>query len=80
VPTYSPHRQHPSLVALGNAIRSARVAQGFSQEHLALKAEVDRTYLGRIERGDSVVAVLVLISIAKALGISLEGLCKKAGL
>lgn len=80
MPTYSPHRQHPSLVALGNAIRSARLAQDLSQEQLALKAEVDRTYLGRVERGDSVVAVLVLISIAKALGLSLERLCKDANL
>jgi transcriptional regulator with XRE-family HTH domain len=80
VPTYSPHRQHPSLIALGNAIRDARLAQGLSQEELALKAEVDRTYLGRVERGDSVVAVLVLISIAKALGLSLERLCKDAEL
>lgn len=80
MPTYSPHRQHPSLVALGKAIRGARLAQGLSQEQLAFKAEVDRTYLGRIERGDSVVAVLVLISIAKALGLSLERLCKEAGL
>jgi transcriptional regulator with XRE-family HTH domain len=80
VPTYSPHRQHPSLIALGNAIRGARLAQGLSQEELALKAEVDRTYLGRVERGDSVVAVLVLISIAKALGMSLERLCREAEL
>ena len=80
MPTYSPHRQHPSLIALGNAIRGARLAQGLSQEELALKAEVDRTYLGRVERGDSVVAVLVLISIAKALGLSLERLCKDAEL
>lgn len=80
MPTYSPHRQHPSLVALGKAIRVAREAQGLSQEKLAFNAGVDRTYLGRVERGDSVVAVLVLICIAKALDLTLERLCKEAGL
>lgn len=80
VPTYSPHRQHPDLVTLGAAIRRVRQAKGISQEQLALAAEIDRSYLGRVERGDSVVAVLVLISIAKALGLTLEQLMREAGL
>jgi transcriptional regulator with XRE-family HTH domain len=80
VPTYSPHRQHPDLVTLGEAIRRVRQAKGISQEQLALTANIDRSYLGRIERGDSVVAVLVLLSIAKALGLTLEQLIAEAGL
>jgi transcriptional regulator with XRE-family HTH domain len=47
---------------------------------LALAADIDRSYLGRIERADSVVAVLVLIGIAKALGLTLEQLMAEAGL
>jgi transcriptional regulator with XRE-family HTH domain len=80
VPTYSPHRQHPDLVTLGDAIRRVRQSKGISQEQLALTADIDRSYLGRIERGDSVVAVLVLLSIAKALGLTLEQLIAEAGL
>lgn len=80
MPSYSPHRQHPDLVALGGAIKRVRQAKGISQEQLALAAEIDRSYLGRVERGDSVVAVLVLISITKALGLTLEQLVSEAGL
>jgi len=80
VPTYSPHRQHEALVALGDAIRRIRKEKGISQESLALKAEIDRSYLGRIERGDSVVALLVLITIADALELKLEQLIHEAKL
>jgi ribosome-binding protein aMBF1 (putative translation factor) len=73
-------RQHPDLVTLGDAIRRVRQTRGISQEQLALAADIDRSYLGRIERGDSVVAVLVLLSIAKALGLTLEQLIAEAGL
>lgn len=51
-----------------------------SQETLALHAEVDRSYLGRVERGDNNVAVLTLIRIAKALGVTVVELMEKAGL
>jgi transcriptional regulator with XRE-family HTH domain len=51
-----------------------------SQESLALLAEVDRSYLGRVERGDNNVAVLTLIRIAKALDVTTVELMKQAGL
>jgi transcriptional regulator with XRE-family HTH domain len=44
-----------------------RVSKGISQEALALMAEVDRSYLGRVERGDNNVAILTLVKIAAAL-------------
>lgn len=50
-----------------------------SQEGLALLAEVDRTYIGNVERGQSNVAVLVLLRIAKALDMPLTLLLKEAG-
>lgn len=80
MPNLSKHRQSPSLVALGHAIREVRLESDMSQESLALLAEIDRSYLGRIERGDNNVAILPLIKIAEALGVSVEALMRKAGL
>jgi len=51
VPNTSGQRQHPALAALGDAIRRVRKKQGISQERLALLAEIDRSYIGRVERG-----------------------------
>ena len=47
-----------------------REARSISQERLALIAEVDRSYFGRVERGDNAVAVLTMIRLAEAMGIS----------
>ena len=47
-----------------------RLERKLSQEALALEAEVDLSYLGRIERGDNNPAVLVLCRIADALDTS----------
>jgi transcriptional regulator with XRE-family HTH domain len=80
VPNPSRNRQDPKLVALGAAIKRARVAKGLSQESLALHAEIDRSYLGRIERGDNNVAILTLIKIASALGYSANELLAEAAL
>ena len=80
MPNLSRKRQHPALVALGAAIRDARSAKGISQEKLALLAEVDRSYVGRIERGDNNVALLTLKRLADALGVSVARLLQRAGL
>jgi transcriptional regulator with XRE-family HTH domain len=80
VPNLSKQRQHPKLIALGDAIRLIRKEQGVSQERLALLAEIDRSYIGRVERGDNNVALLTMLKITNALGITLEGLAAKAKL
>jgi transcriptional regulator with XRE-family HTH domain len=80
VPNPSRNRQHRSLVALGKAIKEARLSRGISQERLALLAEVDRSYVGRVERGDNNVAILTLAKLAGALELSVAKLMKKAGL
>ena len=80
MPNLSSNRQDPTLVALGEAIRHVRLSKDISQEKLALLAEVDRSYVGRVERGDNNVAVLTLSRLASALGISLATLMRKAGL
>jgi len=80
VPNLSKHRQSPALVALGQVIREIRLEREMSQESLSLIAEIDRSYLGRVERGDNNVAILALIKIAEALSVSVEELMQKAGL
>ena len=47
-------------------LRRLRVRQGLSQEVLAVDAEIDRTYVSRLERGleNPTVAVLERIAIA----------------
>ena len=80
MPNLTQQRQHPALIALGEAIRYARKQHGISQEKLALMAGVDRSYVGRVERGDNNVAVLTLLKLAQALDVSLKNLMKEAKL
>ena len=49
-------------------LRRLRVARGQSQEGLALEAEVDRSYMSRLERGVVNPTIGVLEQIAGALG------------
>lgn len=80
MPNLSKDRQHPDLVALGAAIRKVRLEKGISQEKLALLAEVDRSYVGQVERGDNNVAVLTLLRLTRALDLSLAELAVLATL
>jgi transcriptional regulator with XRE-family HTH domain len=57
-------------------IRRLRVAKGLSQEVLAVDAEIDRTYVSRLERGLENPTVVVLERIAKALSANIEELFK----
>jgi transcriptional regulator with XRE-family HTH domain len=55
-------------------IRRLRVAKGLSQEVLAVDAEIDRTYVSRLERGLDNPTVAVLEKLARALSASIEDL------
>jgi transcriptional regulator with XRE-family HTH domain len=50
-------------------LRSLRVAAGVSQENLAVDAEIDRTYVSRLERGLENPTVAVLERLAQALDV-----------
>lgn len=80
MPNLTSRRQDPALVALGEAIRRLRKGKEISQEWLALLAEVDRSYVGRVERGDNNVALLTLVKIAAALEMTVAELVAEAGL
>ena len=59
---------------IGWNLRSLRVAQGLSQERLALAADIDRAYVGRVERGSENVTINTLEAMATALGVPLAAL------
>lgn len=63
---------NPALVKLGAAIRAARLDKQLSQEALADKANIDRSYIGGVERGEHNVAVMNLLKIAEALEMKLS--------
>jgi transcriptional regulator with XRE-family HTH domain len=65
------------LKRFGERLRRLRVQKGFtSQMDFALKAGLDRTYLGGIERGERNVALKNIEKIAKTLGVNIEELFK----
>jgi len=61
---------------LANNIRNARLKLGLSQEHLADKVGLHRTYIGSVERAERNVTIDNIERIAKALGISVIELLK----
>lgn len=65
--TYDP-QDAKFLKSLGDRIRSVRQECGLSQEELAFKAGLDRTYVGSVERGERNISVLNLERIMRALG------------
>ena len=70
----------PVLIALGAAIRRARSEIGLSQEALAVDAELDRSYMGGIERGEHNITMMNIVKIATALKILPSVLFASAGL
>lgn len=64
------------LENFGQRVRSLRTAKGWSQEDFAHECQLDRTYMGGIERGERNVALRNIQRIAKTLGISISELMK----
>jgi transcriptional regulator with XRE-family HTH domain len=58
-------------------LRRLRVKRGLSQENLAYDAEVDRSYVGGLERGTENPTVDVLDRLAATLGVPLSELFKR---
>ncbi len=58
----------------GERVRKLRQSKGLSQEELAFKAGMHRTYLGGIERGERNPSLRNIAAIAKALGVTLSEL------
>ena len=58
----------------GDRIRQLRLTSKLSQEGLAEKSGMHRTYLGGIERGERNLSLRNIEAIAKALGVTLSEL------
>jgi transcriptional regulator with XRE-family HTH domain len=63
---------------LGVAIRERREAQGLSQEALAERAKLHRTYISMVERATRNISVDKLSGIAEALGLRPSQLLQRA--
>ena len=60
--------------AFGVAVREARSAQGLAQEVLAEQAGIARSHMGKIERGEHMPTLVLILRIAKGLGCSAASL------
>ena len=58
----------------GERLKELRLSKGLSQEKLAFKSGMHRTYLGGIERGERNPSLKNIVAIAKALGVTLPQL------
>ena len=58
------------LMEFGERVRAFRKVKGLSQEQLAMACNLDRTYIGGVERGERNVSLLNIHKICAALDIS----------
>ena len=62
---------------IGKKIAELRKLKKLSQEDLAFKADIDRTYMSSIERGKRSISLAVAIKLSSALEIDLLKLIEK---
>ena len=62
------------LIGFGNSVRSRRIALGLSQEELAERAGLHRTYIGMIERAEKNITLENIEKIASALDVRVDTL------
>ena len=70
------HSDHSILLRLGTLVRSERITKGLSQEKLSEVAQLHRTYIGAVERGERNISIINLAKIANALEVDLCALTK----
>ena len=70
-------QKSPILELFGQNVRKLRVERGLSQEQLADKAGLHRTYIGMIERAEKNITLCNMEKIAKALSVSIDNLLRK---
>lgn len=60
------------LIRFGNKVREERTKLGISQEELAARAGVHRTYIGMIERAEKNLTLANIDKVCKALGLNIR--------
>ena len=65
-------------LAFGRAIRDIRHELGISQEELALRADIQRSYLGGIERGERNPSLTNIVKIARTLNVPPSEILRRA--
>ena len=71
---FSMETKESILIRFGEKVRSYRKKKQFSQEELAFRAGLHRTYIGMIERAEKNITLLNIQKIAQALEIPLKHL------
>jgi transcriptional regulator with XRE-family HTH domain len=66
----------PLLYSFGDIIREKRKEKKMSQEDLAFKADLHRTYIGMLERAEKNITLENINKLAKALDLSVSELLK----
>ena len=61
----------------GSVVRQLRESRGWSQEELAEHAELNRGYVGEIERGSVIASLATVEKLAGALGVAASGLVER---
>lgn len=56
--------------AFGEAVRALRTERGVAQETLAHSAGIERSHMGKMERGEHMPTLALILKIARALGCS----------
>lgn len=70
--TYNKLRIMDVKKEFGEKVKSLRLEKGWSQEKLALLADLDRTYIPGIEKGERNVSIVVIEKIAIALDVDIK--------
>ena len=60
--------------SFGIAVRQLREQRGWSQEQLAARSELNRSYLGEVERGNAIASIVTAHKLARALGVNVAAL------
>jgi transcriptional regulator with XRE-family HTH domain len=61
----------------GRIVKQVREQRGWSQEVLADRANLNRSYVGEVERGSAMPSLATVAKLAQALEISVSGLLVK---
>lgn len=73
------HMKTKETISFGENVRALRKAAGLSQEELGHRADLHRTYIGGVERGERNISLINIVALARTLQcdpeLLLKGVC-----